>query len=353
MDFNYYFDQLQEISALDPDSYFTVTDECLLIRIDHFLSKHHKFDLRELVEDMVSRYSAGRVVYFYFYDGGNPNLSGFKEFIEYLQAQNNLDAERTVVVTYQRTSIPDAVVLYTPISHFLCNTYARISNTEMLVDNFEKPLGCLLGRYDLYRLRLAEHIQTNYQDSAILSCHTQPESLFFLDHPKLYEHYEHTVTWAKTNLPIRPQEFKTTRLGSVNWFDAIDDGRDLYEQFFVDVISETDYNSPDWFTEKTFKPMMLGRPFILWSGPGALHSLYQLGFKTFSGFIDERYDLIYNNQERFSAVLAEVERIAKIPLPELKQIHNDLKPIFEHNRNRMFELWREMDERPWKCWQII
>lgn len=353
MSFDFYFNRLQEISNLDPDAYFVITDDSLLIRVDHFLNKQHKFDLRELIEDMVARYSTGRCVYFYFYDGGNPNLSGFKEFLEYLQSQNNLDTERTIVVTYQRTTIPNAVVLYTPISHFLCNTYSRMADTKLLGPEFTKPLGCLLGRYDPYRLKLAEHIQSNHLDSAVLACHTKLESLFFLDHPMLYAHYEPTVAWAKEHLPIQPQEFRTTRAGSVNWFDAIDSGEDLYQQFFVDVVSETDHNSPDWFTEKTFKPMMLGRPFVLWSGRGALHSLHRLGFKTFEGFIDERYDFIYNNRERFSAVLAEVDRLAETPLPELKQIHYEMQPIFEHNRNRMFELWRQMDERPWKCWQII
>lgn len=353
MDFNYYFNQLQDISALDPDAYFIVTDDSLLIRVDHFLNKHHKFDLRELIEDMVSRYSTNRFVYFYFYDGGNPNLSGFKEFLEYLQAQNKLDAEHTIVATYQRTSIPNAVVLYTPISHFLCNTYSRMVDQPLLDSNFSKTFGCLVGRYDPYRLRLVEHMHTRHYDKTVLSCHTQPESLFFLDHPKLYEHYGPLVSWTKENLPLRTQEFRTTRMGSVNWFEAIASSADIYTQFFVDIISETDYNSPDWFTEKTFKPLMLGRPFILWSGRGALHNLKTLGFKTFDEFIDEGYDLIYNNQERFNKVLSEIDRLANLPEIELKQIHESLQPVFKHNRSRMFELWREMDERPWKCWQII
>lgn len=353
MDFDYHFNRLQEISALDPDAYFIVTDDSLLIRVDHFLNKHYKFDLRDLIEDTVAKYGSGRYVYFYFYDGGNPNLSGFKEFLQHLQAQNGLDPEHTIVVTYQKTSIDNAIVLYTPISHFLPNTYARLKDTPPLGPTFTKTFGCLLGRYDLHRLKLAQHMHTHHGDNTVLACHMQPESFFFLEHHKLRDFYSEELVWIHQQLPIRPQSFNTTRWGSVNWYEAVDHGGDLYDQFFIDVISETDHNSPDWFTEKTFKPLMLGRPFIMWSGRGSLHSLHNLGFKTFDKFIGESYDFIYNNQERFQAVLAEVDRIAQTPLSELHQIHDDLQHVFEHNRNRMFELWREMDERPWKCWKII
>lgn len=353
MDFNYYFDNLFRVSAIDPDAYFIVTDDALLIRIDHFLNKHHKFDLRELIEDMVSKHSQGRVVYFYFYDGGNPNLSGFKEFLSYLQDQNTLTVERTVVATHQKTSIPNAVVLYSPISCFLSDTYLKLRDTPLLGCNFTKHFGCLTGRYDLYRIKLVRHMFENHLEKTTLTCHVKPETVFFLEHHKLKEHYGDDLAWMHQHLPIKLQEFKTTRMGSVNWFDAIDHGVCLYQDFFVDIVSETDHNSPDWFTEKTYKNFMLGRPFVLWSGQGALHSLRNLGFKTFDGFIDERYDFIFNNQERFQMVIHEIDRISKMSIGDLQKVHEDLQPIFEHNRNRMAELWQLMDQKPWLAFSLL
>lgn len=355
MNFNFYFNRLQEISAQDPDAYFVVTDDCLLIRVDHFLNKHYKFDLRDIVEDIVIRYSAGRYVYFYFYDGGNLNLSGFKEFLNYLQAQIGLDKPRTIVVTYQKTNIDNAVVIYTPISHFLSNTYTRLATVDLADDKFEKSFGCLLGRYDLYRLELIRHMHKHHAERSMLSCHMKPESFFFLEHHKLRDYYSAELEWIHQELPMpQPgQSFNTTRWGSVNWYDAIDQCQDLYNQFFIDVISETDYNSPDWFTEKTFKPLMLGRPFIMWSGCGALRSLHDLGFKTFSDIIDEHYDTIPNNRERFTAVINEIDRIGKCSSTELRDMHVHLADVFAHNRNRMRELWEFMDKTPWKAFSIL
>lgn len=222
-----------------------------------------------------------------------------------------------------------------------------------LTDDFTKHFGCLMGRYDLYRLRLAKHMHENHQDKTVLSYHMHHNVLSFLNCGGLDSLFAEDLEWARQNLPITPQQFKTTKWGSVNWFEAVERSEDIYNQFFIDIVSETDHNSPDWFTEKTYKPLMLRRPFILWTGRGALHQLQQLGFKTFNGFIDERYDLVFNNQERFKMVLAEIDRISKMSLDELREINQQIEPLLVHNQNRIYELWETMNKTPWKAFFLI
>jgi hypothetical protein len=43
-------------------------------------------------------------------------------------------------------------------------------------------------------------------------------------------------------------------------------------------------------TEKIYKSLMLGHPFILFGGKHSLQKLRDLGFKTFGSVIDESYD---------------------------------------------------------------
>ena len=43
-------------------------------------------------------------------------------------------------------------------------------------------------------------------------------------------------------------------------------------------------------TEKTYKSLMLGHPFILYGGKHSLAKLRAMGFETFSNDIDESYD---------------------------------------------------------------
>ena len=57
----------------------------------------------------------------------------------------------------------------------------------------------------------------------------------------------------------------------------------------ISIVSET--TQTEFFpTEKTYKSLMLGHPFILYGGKHSLRKLQALGFETFSNAIDESYD---------------------------------------------------------------
>ena len=112
MNFEQYYNHLHELSSSDPNSYFVVDQHGLYIRIDMLISKQYSFDLKQIVEDIMQRFGRDRIVYFDFYDGGNPRLSGFVSFLEYLQGQYHLTRDRTVVKTFQRVHITNAIVMY-------------------------------------------------------------------------------------------------------------------------------------------------------------------------------------------------------------------------------------------------
>jgi hypothetical protein len=58
----------------------------------------------------------------------------------------------------------------------------------------------------------------------------------------------------------------------------------------ISIVSET--TQTEFFpTEKTYKSLMLGHPFILYGGQHSLSKLRGMGFQTFSNDIDESYDM--------------------------------------------------------------
>ena len=65
------------------------------------------------------------------------------------------------------------------------------------------------------------------------------------------------------------------------------------------------------------------------SGQGTLEKIRSFGFKTFGPWIDESYDTITNNYQRLEAVKREIDRISTL---DTNQIHQELMPILEHNR---------------------
>jgi hypothetical protein len=106
---------------------------------------------------------------------------------------------------------------------------------------------------------------------------------------------------------------------------------EIYNQTAYSVVAETGYqNWYSFFTEKTAKPMMARRLFVMFSGQNFLHNLRSLGFRTFDTVIDESYDRIRNDQERWSAAFEQVQRLCEM---DQQEVFEKIAPVVEHNYN--------------------
>ena len=116
----------------------------------------------------------------------------------------------------------------------------------------------------------------------------------------------------------------------------------LWQKSFMHVVTETVfYESKLHLTEKIFKPIVAARPFMLVAAPGNLAYLREYGFRTFSQWIDERYDLIHDPDDRLDAIVAEIKRLQDLPLQELQGILTEMEPVLKHNRRHFFGRFRE------------
>jgi len=98
------------------------------------------------------------------------------------------------------------------------------------------------------------------------------------------------------------------------------------------VVTETVYFLPKLhLTEKIFKPIVARRPFILVGAPGNLAYLKSYGFKTFDQWIDESYDQEQDHYIRIEKITAEISRLCAMPADDLKQMHQDMQTVLEHN----------------------
>ena len=102
-------------------------------------------------------------------------------------------------------------------------------------------------------------------------------------------------------------------------------------------------------TEKSFKPIALGMPFILTATAGSLAYLRRYGFQTFGDFWDESYDLETDDfvrAEKIAAVLKQLDNLSEQKKQELFQA---CWPVIEHNWNWFYHgglesvLWKELD----------
>lgn len=81
---------------------------------------------------------------------------------------------------------------------------------------------------------------------------------------------------------------------------------DLYTNSYFNIVTETlfhiDRSNGTFITEKTFKPIKFGQPFVMVAPAGTLAELRNLGYRTFDSVIDNHYDSIENNTERWIAI---------------------------------------------------
>lgn len=151
-------------------------------------------------------------------------------------------------------------------------------------------------------------------------------------------------TIEKMDLPRYFPGEESQRMSSC-WLDQFE----LCAESMIYHVSETVYyGRRQHLTEKTFKPIALGMPFILSAPAGSLQYLKQYGFKTFDSIWDESYD-----QE--TDMCYKVDRLTKLFLSldqqsdqEKNEMFQRCIPIIRHNWNHFYNggfekiLWAEL-----------
>ena len=106
-----------------------------------------------------------------------------------------------------------------------------------------------------------------------------------------------------------------------------------YPNFLIDVVAETFVNGRSFFaTEKTVRPMLLKKPFVIMGPKCYLIHLRQMGFRTFNDFWDENYDG-FGPAERYKHILSLIDDLSKLSMTELKDMYQRMQPILDHNYN--------------------
>lgn len=102
---------------------------------------------------------------------------------------------------------------------------------------------------------------------------------------------------------------------------------------WLTVVSEASFGESEhecFLSEKTFKPIACCHPFIIVGNKGSLSRLRELGYKTFSPFIDETYDTL-SVWPRMAAITKEISRINNMSSKDKLNWFNSIKPILDYN----------------------
>jgi len=116
------------------------------------------------------------------------------------------------------------------------------------------------------------------------------------------------------------------------------------------LVTETIATGRRWhLTEKTFKPIALGMPFVIVGTQGSLEYLRSYGFRTFGHIWDESYDHA-EDKDRIDCIASLLRSLNELSASGKQHLFAMAQEVVEHNWNHFYNggfeavLWRELQE---------
>lgn len=142
-------------------------------------------------------------------------------------------------------------------------------------------------------------------------------------------------------MSLLPIELDTQALTSdqKRGFTTDNNKKEWYTDSYIHLISETSFDIDDmyepFFSEKTFRPIINLQPFIMIGNVYSLKRLHQLGFKTFSPYIDESYDNERDPKQRMQMIQKEILKLSQLSMQQLHDLYYRFEDILIDNFNTM------------------
>jgi len=199
--------------------------------------------------------------------------------------------------------------------------------------------------YHLEQKNLLDHSLWTNLDPAESTCHPLPQPrvddriIGSFSIPVKFLPVEYEVDRFQTQLTkefgVSDIQTNKSYLFKNQWGDIYLNARPYIDTYFS-LVTETVFESPYSFrTEKIWKPIAMGHPFIVASNAGYLRDLKHLGFRTFDHLIDESYDSIDNDQDRIDCIIDLIDTLCQQDLPAFLTAAQD---VCKYNQQHLVEL---------------
>ena len=288
----------------------TITDTDILILGQFFVHKDYSITRKDILLDILGKQYTGQQILIRLWDGENIDFSGLDHYIKFLCDTVQIPYNNITIETHN--PLPNSNFKTSCLSLGIFVSVNRYLPTDINRDvSNAKFAGCLLGRYNLNRFRLAYELDQAFPDDTYITF--QPKVSFIQESLKHFNNqYARELAWLEQKTFDRDLT-STHYMGMIDWYDACRKYNNVWNQYQIEVISETDSISDFWFTEKTANCLATGKPFVLVSGEGSLARLRDMGFQTFDSVIDESYDLAKHPYDRIQRLIHSLNELYTSP----------------------------------------
>jgi hypothetical protein len=151
--------------------------------------------------------------------------------------------------------------------------------------------------------------------------------------------------FAQQNLPINFAGETDHPMHSC-WLSLFDQAQDSLLYLVTETVAT---GRRHHITEKTFKPIAMGMPFVIVGTCGSLEYLRSYGFRTFDGIWDESYDRA-DDSVRIERIASLLRSLDELPISAKQDLFAQAQEVVEHNWNHFYGggfeqiLWAELQE---------
>lgn len=204
------------------------------------------------------------------------------------------------------------------------------------LDTTPVRFGALFGRIQWGRIKLAHHLETAHPTESYVIIQADKHQFDYFV-AGLEDFYKPLHQWwhARQN-PADSLDPHNSR-GELNFPDNIIQWPNIWGRYVIEVLAETEYQGRGDWTEKTWKCLGSGKPFIALNGPGSLKSLRDMGYETYAPWINETYDTVLDYHDRIQAICNEIDRLAALAPNEWQMTQDNIMAIAERNKKIFFE----------------
>lgn len=300
------------------------------------VEKHNTEDLCEIIEDIKPKY----FIFWHPWEGYEHRLTEYLNWdynINPIHCDNILKFENKLIendvicyivlgvdyndktfLNYKTNPIKNFKILFWPTAllHYtyygMVNFYGGIENSLIINENIDK-------------------IYLN------LNNHAREHRSSFIDYLSKYDLIDYGInTW---NDDLNSNEYRYEYWTPKNLkFDDFDTNQ-LQKSFtkkllnsntLFNMVVETHYdNNNVFYTEKTWKPILMGQPFIILGNINQNLNLYKYNFNLYDKVVDYSFDEIGNLKYR---ILGIIDNLMKFKSMDLYKIHNTVIHEIEKNR---------------------
>lgn len=227
-------------------------------------------------------------------------------------------------------------------------TPTSVTTPEEFIESIgkDKKDFLLLSRHwKLHRLLLLSHLHKLGFEKSLVSWDNKFHIQYFIDLMYQYDRNEEfgkLITETSSLLDVQD-------LRIISGFGF--ENKDIYLNSYLSIVTESvffqeaaDFPS-GYLSEKVFKPIGHCQPFIL-AGPAKSLEYLQnrFGYKTFHPYIDESYDMEYDDFKRLELIKIEIDKFANKSKEEKDEFLTNVKDICLHNQKLFLEYGKSVNK---------